>query len=230
MAADVVIIAGQSNAGGKALFSDLATRQVDMLTCPSNVRLYEWDIPISYANRAAFGVEVPIIHKWAAVNPAGGGQELIVIKCWKGGTNIWQWLPHPDPTRNYPRMIAAIRSALAGITVRRISFVWVQGEDDTWMEKSLAKKYLSDLMLLIGSIRSDIGFSSMPVAVVVLSHPFRSTAPWLYLVTQAQIDISSLLPNVASVSSLGCSKYSDQIHYNARGIIALGKRIYSYIK
>ena len=163
-----------------------------------------------------------IAHGWRGKDP--DGEQLRIVKCAKGDTNMWQWVPHSDPTRNYPRMVEAIKRAIVRGSVNRARFVWIQGESDTWESEQFALGWLEGLKKLIGQLRLDLDQPTMEAVVVVLSEPFRKPSPWLPMIVLAQIDAAGF-PWVSSVTSQGCSKSSGMIHYDESGIVELGRRI-----
>ena len=221
----VIIIAGQSNAGERGTASEVAPEDQHLMIQPANVRLFSWNDFSPYyeekffADSPSFGVERIVANLWADANPT---KELWILKCSLGGSGMDSWLPG-QPVGLYANMILSYQSLVAGKSVILSHTVWIQGEHDSWRLPE-AEVYSDNLVALQLSIRQDTGFGWMKFLVPTLSAPYPDRCGFA-MVVQAQMDLAWKGRLCFPVTTAGLSK-QDDLHYDSSSIVEIGKRIF----
>ena len=240
---DVFIIAGQSNADGRAPVADL----VDNLAVYAPVQPGAF---IYYSNPAYTSTDTSHYQKWVSLQPGYStlgaavpgpifGAEVSAgvnlsgfdaastvdfIKVCEGGTSIAsQWKPRSG--RDYVALIAGVQDALAKLTAAGDTYTvkamyWHQGESDG----SRTTTYASLLTTLVADIRADLNLPNMPFYIGELAYTHDQTF------LDAQWSASRSIPNAGFVSAKGLMLNTDNIHFNAVGQVSMGLRWASVYK
>ncbi|MFA5323881.1 MAG: sialate O-acetylesterase [Smithella sp.] len=214
----VYLIAGQSNAAGMALSSELTDSEA---TIPANVELWvnvsgisgNHRLLSSYRDLPKFGPEVKLIKLLAAHYP---NERLIVIKIAKGGTNMGHWIAGGAMHTLFFNTIGAV---LQGESPKFQRLFWMQGcadsvtdyRDDLYEARTVS--FFADVRTLD---------SNMLVCMGLVNPPY----PYVYKVSNAQLRIGKSDPYTRLVTTQGLSKFSDGVHYDRAGVLELGRRMF----
>lgn len=233
---DVYIIAGQSNADGRAAVADL----------PADLRQAQPDVPFFYnggaggpldpADRTQFGPEVSFAD--ALID---AGREIAIIKTSKGGTRLDKaWNPDPQPgdapgtgewytnlTQNVAAGLAALEAD--GHTPRLAGLLWTQGEAEPLQDPdgrfNLVADYADRLDAFAAALRDDLDAPGLPIVVSQLSED--QTAIQALGIDQMQAQQAAFVSNddhARLVVTDGLvSVSSDNLHFDADGQVALGR-------
>lgn len=237
----VFILAGQSNMAGQGDPSELPA---EFQKHPDNVLM-----PIPPRDRKGrprtdlvpfapfperFGPEVGFAHAMAEAWP---DQKIVLIKKAIGGTSALAWAPDwtreraavTQNERNGPlyqnlmeQLVEPIRKRY-GDDVEVAGVLWAQGGRDGRYEQS-AKEYEQNLKKIIAAFRKDIGKPELPF---ILAHTVDAPPrgfPHIAQVRAAQERIAKADPHSALVSSEGLSRNKDNVHFDTKGQLELGKR------
>ena len=226
----VVLIAGQSNAVGRADATGLTPDPAD-----TGVEYFYHVTTSGGTDFDSGNVFVPLV----AVNGDFGPEfglartlkndhilsELAIIKRARGGTNLFEdWMPGGSM---YGPFIADCTTALGLITVRGDTFkilglAWHQGERDSVVGRTTAQ-YQADLHTFLGNVRSDLheafpiaNFENLKVAVGEVSSKPEISA--------AQQAVSELEGGARFVAT-GDLNLFDGLHFDAAGQLAMGERM-----
>lgn len=231
---DVILLGGQSNADGRGSTNDLPAELQGEQT---NVLLYRGSgsdgnatvprftllnlRPGGSSSANQFGPEVSMGHALAAslTNP-----NLAIIKYAQGGTSLAaDWAPDSGPkyqafTNTVAQGIQALEAA--GHTVSILSMTWMQGERDG-QDSGYAPLYKDNLTAFITRMRTLYG-SDMPFVIGQL-HSGYSGEAWT-TVQQAQQTVADADTRTAMVVTHDLSLKTDNLHYDADGLVGLGAR------
>ena len=242
----VVIIAGQSNAAGRAD----ATRLPPLTPTSSPVRLdyvcsFGTDRPGSgVPDRSAGWIPLgpsrahaegqmhfgPEIGLGAALSDSG---PLWIIKHGRGSTSLaddWR----PAATRG-PRLNAAlldqVRVARSRIDVPHelAAFVWVQGEADS-TRADWAAAYDRNLREFITAVRRDLAAPALPFVLVLTGEGSRNPRmAHAAVVRAAQRAVAAEVTGVWLVAAADLT-LSDVVHYDAPAQLELGRRLAAAVR
>jgi hypothetical protein len=223
-----IVIAGQSNANGIGLTSELTTGQN---TIPSNVEVHVQldDDPFTklhaYTDLTYFGVEVMFARTVAAARKS---DRFIIIKTARKNSSLYVWDPKwtcakANYTNDCPKgdfysiLQKNITTALNGRAATFGGIVWIQGEKDGGF-KIAADNYLTNLNTTMTALRTSRANSTAPVILAVTNPPYTGYSG---LVSQAQIDSGTVLKNFYPITTQGLPK--DKYHYTGPSLLKLGK-------
>ena len=227
---NVVLIAGQSNAAGRAdaagLASDPADTGVEYFYHVTTSGGLDFDsgggfVPLTPVN-GSFGPEYGLARilkkEHAVIN-------LAIIKRGRGATNLFQdWSPGGAM---YGPFIADCTTALNLITARGDTFniiglAWHQGERDSVVGRSGAQ-YQADLHEFLGNVRSDLhgvfpeaDFENLKVALGEVSSKAE--------ISIAQQAVGELDGGARFVATSDLNLF-DGLHFDAPGQLAMGGRM-----
>ena len=244
----VYLVAGQSNADGRALKTDLPSQlQTPRADVPFYYRSYNYNTGVystlrpgsagsPAAKNAAFGPEVTFgatLADWVAANrPA---DKIAIVKYAEGGTSLHtDWKAGGTATTNndgavYQTFQSTVTNGLSalhadatlsGYTLRIAGVIWVQGESD----QADYANYAANLTTFIGDVRATYG-AGIPFYLSALSdnRAANSGAGFDGLrAAQAQVDASVTGTYLINTDDAAYAIGSDGIHFNAAGQRALG--------
>lgn len=187
---DVVLLAGQSNADGRALSSGLPPELRRELP---EVMLYAHAFgappnpdgslgklgPLASGRTqfpaGGFGPEISLGHALAAHYAKIPGRAVAIIKYAKGGSSLYKdWRPGGDATTKgdgphyvtFQRVVrdglSALRRVRPGAEFRFVAFVWVQGETDIANGDAVAESYAANLATFVTDVRQTFMSPALP--------------------------------------------------------------------
>lgn len=244
----VYLVAGQSNADGRALKTDLPSQlQTPRADVPFYYRSYNYNTGVYSTLRpgsagspavknTAFGPEVTFgatLADWVAVNrPA---DKIAIIKYAEGGTSLhtdWKAGGTATTTNDgavYQTFQSTVTNGLSalhadatlsGYTLRIAGIIWVQGESD----QADYANYAANLTAFIGDVRATYG-ASIPFYLSALSDNRAANSGAGFdgvRAAQAQVDASVTGTYLINTDAAAFAIGADGIHFNADGQRALG--------
>lgn len=230
--ADLVVIAGQSNALGYGLSgADLPAefRERDpqaMIWRDSRFQVLEPGRNTGSPNRpAAWGPEAGFARTWRAARP---DRPLYLVKLARGSTSLapsegLDWSPaSKELFAETSAEVQAAKAALAarGLQPRIAAVVWIQGEADA-MDASAARAYRANLTALIKAMRQ--GWREPGAPVVLARIPDFGAHASEVRAAQAAVDDADTL--TFSVDAQGLPMQADGLHIAAAGQVRLGQAL-----
>ena len=219
----VIIMAGQSNMAGEGHLSEVA--DLPRPTSHANITLYQ-----GKRDRKTFGPELTFLQALAEACPE---HRFIVVKYARGGSSLMDWDPVWSPekagtTRRpclgplYFKLMKRLKRAVGNKKVDYLALLWMQGERDAAFLKA-GRVYYDNLKRFIQYLRNDLQTQDLPILIGQINPtPKRYQAK--DLVAAAQSRASGSINRVYLVSTTGLSKYMDQVHYDSKGQLELGRR------
>lgn len=166
------------------------------------------------SNMAALNPAVSFI---PTVSRALDHDGFIVVKDAHGGQSIKRWVPYGDL---YEELINKVDYVLEYESIQAVTFVWMQGEQDTKHSEDYVN-YLPRLNSLIDQLQSDIGDQKLYVVVGRLS-PYKNGQLGWDKVRQTQVEFANTKDDYAWVDTDDIDR--KRIHYTDFGYKQLGKR------
>jgi len=223
----VFVLGGQSNMEGQA-----ETAQVDksLRRDYPNTDLYLFGKRVGLFDQPKCGPEISFAD---SISEALHDSRIILVKYAVGGTSLLAWAPDWDETRAkiagnesagplYRNLLGQIATATEGKRVHFGAVLWMQGERDAKFVPA-AEQYEAHFLGLIERVRADLRTPDLLFLYGQVNPP-RSTYPGLEQVRQAQLRVQNRIANVRMVDTDDLSKLADQLHYDAKGQITLGRR------
>lgn len=167
-----------------------------------------------------------------AVRQGLEGDEVIVVKAAWGGRSILRWYKKWEPAQGeppastgdlYDHLMKKVRAAIEDTRPTTITFVWMQGERDSW---SGGKVYAAALKGLIDQLRDDMGRQDVNVVIGRLSDfdmGNKQRKHWT-VVRDAQVQVAEADPRAAWVDTDDLNGPKDGLHYTKDGYKKLGER------
>lgn len=223
------IFAGQSNNSGRGIVS-----QVPAYANSDRMFLYGNDGVWKLASEP-FDSNVGQIDNCSNDENAGAGpalafanrmcelfpeDEVGIIPCAMGSTNIDQWRRLPTRDNLYGSMIGRAMDAESEGVLSGL--VWWQGEAES-LDSSKAVAWREKFGQLVGDIRVDLAKLSLPIAFVRLNNLAHQSHPYWGTVRTYQNKV--YIPKVVMVSSDGVSFQSDNVHCTTAGYQDMGVRM-----
>ncbi|WP_035602657.1 LamG-like jellyroll fold domain-containing protein [Haloferula sp. BvORR071] len=235
----IVLLAGQSNADGRATIADL----------PAAFQVPQADVDFYYkveggsgtlttlrpglSETSQFGPEIVMGNRLADLYASEAGTRVAIIKYANGGTDLkTQWKAGGNATTTgdgpeyvtFQQTVTAGRAALAakypGATLELDSIVWMQGESDA--VAASAGSYQTNLITFIADVRATYG-STLPFVIARLgSQQTALDSTYLNQVRAAQDAVALADPRTAIFSTDGFGMNGDGLHFNASGQQAMG--------
>ncbi|HLA85586.1 MAG TPA: sialate O-acetylesterase [Thermoguttaceae bacterium] len=244
----VYLVAGQSNADGRASAAGLAPPLADPLA----------SVPIFYDDEFSSDGA-----RWQALRPGmcgGYGQSTIgsslfgpelafghclrdsmpddpiaIIKYAYGGTDLdVEWNPGVDADTqglHFANFLSTVQAGLASMAPDDVpifaGMIWMQGEADA-ASSVMSQRYEENLTNLILAVREEFNAPYMPFAIGQIAN----AKPYTYgfQIQQAQYNVSQTTPYASLVVTSDLGLNSDNVHYNAPGQQALGQRFADEIR
>ncbi|MFN3585727.1 sialate O-acetylesterase [Phenylobacterium sp.] len=227
--ADLVIVAGQSNALGYGLSGQDLPADIGP---DAQVRI--WDgarFAVMAPGRntgspnfpASWGPEAGFAHAWRAAHP---DRPLYIVKYARGSTPLApspgrDWAPESGELfQETEEAVAAARAALEaqGLHPRIAAVLWMQGEADA-TDPARAGAYRSNLTALLAAIRERWAKADTPVVVGRI--PDFGARAGEVRAAQAAVDAAD--PRTATVDAKGLPMQPDGLHIAAAGQLRLGE-------
>jgi hypothetical protein len=220
------ILAGQSNMAGMGEISELA---VEMRQAPENVSVVEYKARSRFAE-PWFGPEVTFAHEIAKTWTE---ERILIIKFAVGSSSLLAWAPdwsrgkasitnNEDAGPLYIKLLKFIKTVTDGIDAQFIGMMWMQGERDAKFQKA-AKNYSINFGKFISQIRMDLKSPHLPIIYGQVNPPADQFS-YVHDVREAQAQIQHQVPGTKMIKTDDLNKLEDGLHYNANGLIKMGKR------
>lgn len=237
MARDLIfVLAGQSNMAGVGYFNELPNW---LKVQPRNVEFYQYGRLARFSDQplGRIGPEVAFSKFIAAYYP---GRRIAIVKYAAGGTSIYDWAKNWNPRISRRLTNSPIRNSLYDVIRRQIgwshvldnqlgnqntvsAFLWMQGERDARFPDA-ANAYLGNISNLINDFRRDYHSPNAKFILGRINPPSSVNRPAVNIVRRAQETIVRQKQNTRLINTDDLQKHPDQIHYNTRGQILLGRR------
>jgi hypothetical protein len=217
----VFILSGQSNMVGQGSVKDLPK---ELAAERKNVLVWAGGQWRAYKPKGRLGPEVTFTAEMAKAWPK---ETIGFVKFAVGGTSVTRWDPDLKAKGKrqplYARLMGMVKAARektpGGIEI--VGLLWMQGERDS-RQKNLADAYTENLKKFVDRVRKDTGVADLPFVLGRIrtpdSYKFRD------VVRKAQTEVPKNITNSAWVDADGLEMKKDNLHYNTKGQIGLGKR------
>ena len=238
----IVLLAGQSNADGRATISGLPTSPVDLQSPQPDVDLFYkveggtaalTTLRPGLTETAQFGPEITLGRKLADLWSGETGTRIAIIKYANGGTNLavqWKGGGNNTTTGDGPEYVtfqqtitaglAALAAAYPGATQDLQGLVWLQGESDA--VASYASSYQANLTTFVADVRATYG-SDLPFTIARLSSGQTNlTESYLNQVRAAQDAVAAADPRTGIIFTDSFGLNADNLHFNTSGQQAIG--------
>ncbi len=241
-AAQVYLLAGQSNMDGRGRVNELSAEQKkprgDTMIYYKNPPFASvgWvTLEAGYSVAPGFRGTLPSetfgpeIGFAARMSQASVGVTLALIKASKGGTSLAKdWNPGAQGDLQsqgpcYQNLVATTREALtalqkAGIQPRLQGMLWHQGESDSGLG---TENYAQRLKEFVKRIREDLGQEDLPIAVATV---FDDGTPGRVQIRAAQKQVVESMPYMRLVTVDGLTTSDQGTHLDTDSQIILGQR------
>lgn len=219
----LIIIAGQSNAGGRGYDNVDSVDNDSYLNTASNVGYIINDIdgddnfaPLVIGTNSSdyggrFGLEASYINLLSQIRDT-----VFVAKCVHGGSPIRYFMTGGQYN---DELVNTINNALNKSGKKSIELIWYQGEND-WFEQSTT--YYNDLTNFMNQLKQDINGSILRIIIVEIRYdlfPFHTS------VIDAIKQYCNENSNVYYMSITGLG-HLDHTHLNSQGQIDLGEKFF----
>lgn len=245
----IVLLAGQSNADGRATVSGLPASPVNLQQSQSDVDLFYrveggsgtlTTLHPGLSETSQFGPEITLGRKMADLWAADPHTRVAIIKYANGGTNLanqWQGGGDATTTGDGPEYLVFQQTVTAGLAALAASYpsatldlqgmVWFQGESDA--VSAYASSYQVNLAKFVTDVRATYG-ANLPFVIARLSS--RQTAldaNYLNQVRAAQDAVAAADPRTGIIETDSFGLNNDFLHFNASGQQAIGTAFASEI-
>jgi len=216
----VFILAGQSNMAGagraKEVPADVAKAAREKVLV---LRKGTWQ-PLRPWQR--FGPEMTFGIAMAEARP---GERIGLIKVAAGGSSLNDWKPKAKSWSKrrpnfYTQLIDAVTATRADTSAVIVGMLWMQGEAEA---RYNPKGYFEKLKEFITRVRKDTGCETLPFAFGRIN-PDEKKYKGVKAVREAQERVAREISNTAMVDCDGLAKRADNVHYDSKGQLELGKR------
>jgi hypothetical protein len=238
----IVLVAGQSNADGRAVVSELPTSPVNLQNPQNDVDLfYRFEggtatlttLRPGLTETSQFGPDILLGRRLANLHRAETGTRVAIIRYANGGTNLnsqWKGGGDGSTTGDGPEYLtfqqtvtqglAALAAAYPLATRELQSIVWLQGESDS--VAGLSSLYQANLTTFIADVRATYGVS-LPFVIARLSSKQTALATTnLNEVRAAQDSVAAADPRTAIINTDSFGIKSDNLHFNGSGQQSIG--------
>jgi len=176
-----------------------------------------------------------------AVTNAFGADKVIVVKDAHGGQSIRSWCKtnheFPPPTTGrvpkvrgelYDRLMEKVKAAIAGQSMRTVTFVWMQGESD--LNNTAYDAYLKELL---SQLEADLAFKKINIVIGRISDAgldVEKRRQGNLTIRRVQQEFAEAHPRGAWVDTDDLNDRKDgekvvnDLHYTKEGYETLGKR------
>jgi hypothetical protein len=211
------LLGGQSNMVGQGLLTRLPRTYRPM---PDSVSTWDYDGWHKLTPQGQlFGPEFSFAFELARAFP---NERIGLIKYARNGSAIAEWSPI-DPQSLYAGLMDRHKAAKAASPgSRTVAMLWLQGERDARFGE-MAASYPVKLRELIDATRKDTETPELAFFIGQVN-PSSVTHPFISQVRRAQVELAKEMKNVVCVTTRGLPKDTDNLHYDAAGCVAMGKR------
>lgn len=214
------LLLGQSNMAGRGNVAEL---DHGMKTMPANVTYFLHGSKADISRQAKFGPEVAFAKELAKKYP---NKKINLVKFAPGGSMMRDWQkgrPHYQTMTkqlNKVRKDHNLEGDISGV-------LWMHGERDT-KSISTAQSYKGNLERFIRTIRQDMNKANLPIVIAQISVPEAYRPAEIKMIKKAQQQTASDVSGVKVFSTEQLSKRSDNVHYDTKGQIGLGRLFARY--
>lgn len=228
------VLIGQSNMMGwtESKFQELPNW---MKTKPRNVRFFQHGRQMDFSQQPGgrIGPEVAFAKFIAAYYP---GRRINILKLAVGGTSIYDWAKVWNPRVSFRMTDSRISNSLYALLKRQVqlsrvlngtdkkvsAFIWMQGERDARFPQA-ANAYLGNMRSFVNDLRHEY---NSPSARFILGrvNPPADHRPAVETIRKAQVQLAAQVRSSRYINTDDLQKAEDQIHYNTKGQILLGRR------
>ncbi len=211
----VYLLLGQSNMSGQGKVAELTASHKRL---PKNVEIYLHGKLAKIANLSKFGPEVAFAHSLAKKYPAA---LIRLIKFAPGGSLMKDWTSKARG-KHYDTLIKQVKKISQGKIPKISGVLWMHGERDS-KSVQLANHYKQSMQTFINMLQHDFHNKKIPFAIARISIPeaFRPAIPNIRAV---QEEMAKSSPYIKMISTDDLSKTNDQVHFDTKGQLLLGKR------
>jgi len=240
----IIALWGQSNAAGRASWTDvttLADADAPVPSVPLAQQIADASNPIPWSSIPTgplaprtgnqtqnMGIELSLGRALDARTPNGYGLVKVGVGSASLQYNFRVDAPYPTLPAGGPnlftQMIAYTAAQCAEMNGDLAAIVWIQGEDDA-TASNFAAAYADNLETLIARTRDT--FPGTPFIISELSP--LSVAPYADVVRAAEATVAAAVPGVTLVDTSGLALQPNQPHYTADGYVELGDRVAAVI-
>lgn len=152
-------------------------------------------------------------------------RNVAIIKVAEGGTGLHdRWAATNGDL--YQLLLGHVQTQMAALSQQWrpqiVGFVWMQGETDA-LSNSAANAYAANFQNLIGSLRTDLGLSLMPVTAGLISP--AGGWPYADIVRAHTVATASSVGQVDVVETVDLpTQPTDIYHYTSESFVTLGQR------
>ncbi|MET3980921.1 hypothetical protein ABIB62_004058 [Mucilaginibacter sp. UYP25] len=240
----VIIVAGQSNAGGE---------QYALETLPSNYvgalagvnRIFQYQQLVSHSNFSIVNdsnsLNVGPDLSMGRLYQQFTNENIYIIKYAWGGTALSQnanpnWNIATGTTNSlFQGLKDCVNTAMSKLTILGLKptisgFIWYQGEEDAFQNQSTVQ-YRANEYALLNQFKTDMSLPNLKIYSVLISR--RGGIPDYYdRIRQAKIQNSAVITNYNLVDSDGLTfdTLGEGYHLLANSQIELGRRIFELLK
>lgn len=253
---DLIIVAGQSNADGRANKSEAPQWLIDMnykidnymMWNPIAKQFQSWELSVNTGseNNASnqFGFDIYFAKKYLEANPT---RKLYAIKQSVGGTPIsplrasgetraYCWTPIPELITDggismCNQLIEKIKDAYKyasnnGIIITPQALLWHQGEAD--MTDIRASHFENNLKGLLSWMRGIWAAPALPIINGQISSYYDTEWQPTYSANKAFTALNNIDSYFKTVNMVGQAMQSDNVHFAAEGYEHMGYRMWDY--
>ena len=235
----VIIVAGQSNADGRAETKDIP-KDVDLNfdnfyffhgnasgnaheSCPDNelITLRPGSGSL-YKGKNHFGIEIGIALELKEKFP---GEKFFIIKYAKGGSSLFtDWDLEKGP--HLERFRKTVEAGLKAIKRKGYepdirAFTWHQGESDS--KKDRVEMYGQKLTAFLSQMVHDLN-STMAIAIGQINLEQKIDNKLSKQIMKWQEEVASSFRKSTLIPSAGLALKNDQMHFNTEGMLDLGRK------
>ena len=237
-AANIFIVAGQSNALGLGKISETYNQWQWNFWTQNGFGFKYWDFSINtewqqgyygITQTGSFGPELIL----TASLQSAGWKNIYIYKAAFGGASLapstqdqnhWLWRGYGG---HYDRVIPNIKGVADNICqsgLRPIvkGIFWMQGESDAYYSLNHASGYAHNLGVFIDQMRQDIAEPTTPFIIGKIK------SNWTYssILRDQQDQVAAQKANVKTIETDDLTVTEDTVHYNSEGQLYLGWRFY----
>lgn len=227
---NVVLLAGQSNASGRADATELPASTFD-----AEIEFfYDTDVTGASTRTDSSGDFVQLAPPGSTFGPEmtlgrtlyhQGMRNLAIVKITRGGTNLrtdWE-KGNDNGDQMYALFIETVSSALdtirqRGDSANLLGMVWHQGEGDAGHEANNPGSYQANLTQFIADVRSDLAAPTLPFVIGGVLEAGREP---LYT---AQRSTAEAVPHTAFVGSAQTEAFDVTTHFDGKSQRWMGAR------
>jgi len=214
---DIFLLIGQSNMAGRAEIEEQDKDSLQHVFLFTGVAGREWEKAANPLNRYSTVRKELSMQKLGPgytfakrISEAYPGREFGLVVNARGGTAISEWMPGKGL---YNEAVKTAKQAMQQGRIRGI--LWHQGESDV----SRSEAYLEDLVILVQTLRTDLGAGSIPFVAGQLSED----RPQRAALNKILLQLPGRLNNCGIALSEGTATI-DSTHFDTRSQRLMGER------